>query len=398
MKECERVMKDWFAAGASSDQRQLPLDPTPTRCRAALRSCRSAASWSNSSTRSPSCNAGPSCGSNNSAATTSSGTARPPRSPPARARAGWTPRRGARTSDDEPVRPARVVHADAQRHLTGCNPHFGAVGARHEHPYRTIRHRSVHPGRLSRRSPSSRMVFPPAGISKPRPRFRPVRNRVHHAHDQHDRDASGNVVTGTRAAGAGREGARRNRRITRGPGRCMERVEAASPTTRRGHAHRDHRPARRGRGRHRRSRRHAEEERAEWARDEREAREAMHEAAEAFDGIASSRIEVGDGGPAICAVAEELGAEIIVMGTRGRGMLRSLLFGSTVQHVIRHSHCPVLLGHADAHPRNARSTLGGRSAVSRPDRTRGSRRRAGATRSRARPRAATGSARANPTT
>jgi len=91
-----------------------------------------------------------------------------------------------------------------------------------------------------------------------------------------------------------------------------------------------------------------EEEAAEWARDERDAREAMREAAEAFDGVASSRIEVGDAGATICAVAEELGAEIIVMGTRGRGMLRSLLFGSTVQHVIRHSHCPVLLGHADA--------------------------------------------------
>ena len=93
-----------------------------------------------------------------------------------------------------------------------------------------------------------------------------------------------------------------------------------------------------------------EEERTEWARDEREAREAIREAAEAFDGITRSRIEVGDAGPAICAVAEELGAEMIVMGTRGRGMLRSLLFGSTVQHVIRHSHCPVLLGHADARP------------------------------------------------
>ena len=88
-----------------------------------------------------------------------------------------------------------------------------------------------------------------------------------------------------------------------------------------------------------------EEEEREWAEDERVARENISRAASAFDGITSSRIEVGDAGATICTVAEEMKVDVIVMGTRGRGALRSLLFGSTVQHVLRHAHCPVLLEH-----------------------------------------------------
>lgn len=42
-------------------------------------------------------------------------------------------------------------------------------------------------------------------------------------------------------------------------------------------------------------------------------------------------------------LAEELGAGLIVMGSRGRGGTRRALMGSVSDSVIRHAHCPVLV-------------------------------------------------------
>jgi nucleotide-binding universal stress UspA family protein len=44
----------------------------------------------------------------------------------------------------------------------------------------------------------------------------------------------------------------------------------------------------------------------------------------------------------LLTLAGELGAELIVMGVRGRNPLDLLLFGSTTAHVVRHAECPVL--------------------------------------------------------
>jgi nucleotide-binding universal stress UspA family protein len=44
----------------------------------------------------------------------------------------------------------------------------------------------------------------------------------------------------------------------------------------------------------------------------------------------------------ILRLAAEEGADLIVMGVRGRGALNQLLFGSTTHHVIREASCPVL--------------------------------------------------------
>jgi nucleotide-binding universal stress UspA family protein len=42
-------------------------------------------------------------------------------------------------------------------------------------------------------------------------------------------------------------------------------------------------------------------------------------------------------------VAEELGAGLIVMGSRGQGRLRRALLGSVSDAVVRHAHCPVTI-------------------------------------------------------
>jgi len=44
-----------------------------------------------------------------------------------------------------------------------------------------------------------------------------------------------------------------------------------------------------------------------------------------------------------CAVASEIGAELIVIATHGRTGLRRLLLGSTAERVVRHAPCPVLV-------------------------------------------------------
>ncbi len=45
----------------------------------------------------------------------------------------------------------------------------------------------------------------------------------------------------------------------------------------------------------------------------------------------------------IVRVAEEIGAGLIVMGSRGLGGVRGALKGSVSDSVVRHAHCPVLI-------------------------------------------------------
>jgi nucleotide-binding universal stress UspA family protein len=51
-----------------------------------------------------------------------------------------------------------------------------------------------------------------------------------------------------------------------------------------------------------------------------------------------------EGEPArqVIAAAKECGADLIVIGTHGRGVLGRLLLGSTAEWVVRHAPCPVL--------------------------------------------------------
>jgi nucleotide-binding universal stress UspA family protein len=68
---------------------------------------------------------------------------------------------------------------------------------------------------------------------------------------------------------------------------------------------------------------------------------------EAAEALACDNLErrILEGRPAaeLCALAEELGARAIVMGSRGRGGVRRALLGSVSDHVVRNAPCPVVV-------------------------------------------------------
>jgi universal stress protein A len=71
-----------------------------------------------------------------------------------------------------------------------------------------------------------------------------------------------------------------------------------------------------------------------------EARRAMADLAARTPG---AQTILRDGTPRleILAAAQEVGADLIVMGTHGRTGLAHLLFGSVAEHVVRHAPVPV---------------------------------------------------------
>ncbi len=63
---------------------------------------------------------------------------------------------------------------------------------------------------------------------------------------------------------------------------------------------------------------------------------------------ASFLVWTGDPGESIVSAAESEGADLIVVGTHGRGTIGRLLLGSVSAHVVRYAPCPVLVARADA--------------------------------------------------
>ena len=59
--------------------------------------------------------------------------------------------------------------------------------------------------------------------------------------------------------------------------------------------------------------------------------------------VKETHLREGRAAEEIVEVAEELGAGLIVMGSRGHGRLRRALMGSVSDAVVRHAHCPVTI-------------------------------------------------------
>ncbi len=75
---------------------------------------------------------------------------------------------------------------------------------------------------------------------------------------------------------------------------------------------------------------------------DREAERVVERAGEALHAD-ERRVEHGDVGPTICRVAEDEGADLVVLGTHDRSRWSRLWFGSVSDHVVRHAPCPVLV-------------------------------------------------------
>jgi nucleotide-binding universal stress UspA family protein len=54
-------------------------------------------------------------------------------------------------------------------------------------------------------------------------------------------------------------------------------------------------------------------------------------------------LRCGRAGELIVEVAKEEGVVLIVIGSRGQGVLRRTLMGSVSQYVLHHAHCPVVV-------------------------------------------------------
>lgn len=55
----------------------------------------------------------------------------------------------------------------------------------------------------------------------------------------------------------------------------------------------------------------------------------------------------GSAGPAICAAAEDLQPDVVVVGSHGRGWFQRLVIGSISEYVARHCLSPVLVVRAE---------------------------------------------------
>jgi nucleotide-binding universal stress UspA family protein len=59
--------------------------------------------------------------------------------------------------------------------------------------------------------------------------------------------------------------------------------------------------------------------------------------------VAQGHLIEGRVAPEVVGLAEEIGAGLIVLGSRGHGGIRRALMGSVSDSVVRHAHCPVLV-------------------------------------------------------
>ena len=80
---------------------------------------------------------------------------------------------------------------------------------------------------------------------------------------------------------------------------------------------------------------------------EREAQETLDEQVKKIEGargtVAKAYLRMGRAAEEIVNLGEEIGAGLIIIGSRGRGGIRRALMGSVSDSVIRHAHCPVLV-------------------------------------------------------
>jgi nucleotide-binding universal stress UspA family protein len=79
--------------------------------------------------------------------------------------------------------------------------------------------------------------------------------------------------------------------------------------------------------------------------------QAVVEEARANGANATFLVWEGDPGEAIVSAAEAEGADLIVVGSHGRGTVGRFLVGSVSDFIVRHASCPVLVVRSEPVPR-----------------------------------------------
>jgi len=80
---------------------------------------------------------------------------------------------------------------------------------------------------------------------------------------------------------------------------------------------------------------------AGWVRERREYAEQI--AGEAAAGIPGAEVDVLHGDPVLCLAEASSGLDLLVVGSRRYGPLRSTLLGGVSSALVEHAHCPVLI-------------------------------------------------------
>jgi nucleotide-binding universal stress UspA family protein len=87
------------------------------------------------------------------------------------------------------------------------------------------------------------------------------------------------------------------------------------------------------------------------AADRRAAEEQAMDLATGLGLTGDVRVEAGEPGPVLCRLAQSLPADLVVVGSHGRGPIGRAILGSVSQHVLAHAPCPVLVQRSvGAHP------------------------------------------------
>jgi nucleotide-binding universal stress UspA family protein len=84
-----------------------------------------------------------------------------------------------------------------------------------------------------------------------------------------------------------------------------------------------------------------------FKRAKRSARSWVEQEAQRMKGEGAIKVEphllIGRPDAAIVWLAEEMGADLVLVGSRGLGAMRRALIGSVSDSVVRHAHCPVMV-------------------------------------------------------
>lgn len=100
---------------------------------------------------------------------------------------------------------------------------------------------------------------------------------------------------------------------------------------------------------------------AGWVRERREyAEKTAHEAAA---GIPGAEIDVLHGDPVLCLAEASSGLDLLVVGSRRYGPLKSTFLGGVSSALVEHAHCPVLIVPRGVHVADAAAERSGAAAA-----------------------------------